>query len=603
MKNKKKKTPYIIITIAACCLWALVIGGIFVLGVPDKVNAARVGRQIDLGNKYLAEADYDKAEVKFSKALKISPKSSKAATGMAKVYNKKKQPEKAVKYLKKASANVTDGQDAKEIQQITAETEKQLTAQNTNVYANDLSKINNIVNNIIIQTMPVAVVTNIPTETPTPKPKDKNKDRKVDDGNENGEANLGRITEPPTPTPETHTAKVTIEPVPITWAPRPDDPTPTITSDPGDDPVVTIEPGDDTDITPTPSSEDESDTSEESGEQEITEVTVTPEPDDDSDTSSDQDAGETPDIEGTTDTEETPEQGEDSDSTNGAGDQEVDGIPPATGDDEKDTEADQSDATEESAENTDTEENAESSTGDPLEDYVNNNLSKELPLVNWNDTQAAFTYGETSAPAVTGRLAETREDLDGDGSEELLVVEVKSGTLGFRIYKEENGTVELKTSKMAATGMETPLESISYGNTQECFLVNYEGKWEIGFAAYCYGYDSGEQTPGAVTAVEVYQVETDDSVTLCASGKVINGQGQEGLASSLAPAGLTGSWNSSSTETLQSMGYGENPVQDLSGAPDPIGDGISDAEKDCTDLAVLTMNMPAGSGTLTLKNK
>ena len=87
----------------------MVIVMIVVLGVPDKVNAARVGKQIDLGNKYLAEANYDKAEVKFAKALKISPKSSKAATGMAKVYNKEKQPEKAVKYLRKASANVTVG--------------------------------------------------------------------------------------------------------------------------------------------------------------------------------------------------------------------------------------------------------------------------------------------------------------------------------------------------------------------------------------------------------------------------------------------------------------------------------------------------------------
>lgn len=551
MKNKKKKTPYIIITVAACCLWALVIGGIFVLGVPDKVNAARTGRQIDLGNKYLAEADYDKAEVKFSKALKISPKSSEAATGMAKVCNKKKQPEKAVKYLKKASANVTDGQNAKEIQQTTVETEEQLIVQNINIYNDDLSKINNIVNNIIVQTMPVAVVTNIPTETPTPKPKDKNKDRKVDNGNEDGGANIGRITEPPTPTPEAHNVKVTVEPVPITWAPEPVDP----------------------------------------------DITITPVPGDDSDTSPDQDTGEIPNI------TVIPEPGEEHGNTDGAGDQEVGGIPPAAADDEKDTGMNQSDDTQESAENTDTTENAESSTGDPLEDYVNNNLSKELPSVNWNDTQAAFTYGETSAAAVTGRLAETREDVDGDGAEELLVVEVKSGTLGFRIYKEENGTIELKTSKMAATGMETPLESMSYGNTQECFLVNYEGKWEIGFAAYCYGYDSGEQIPGAVTAVEVYQVGTDDSVTLCASGTVTNGQGQESLASGLGPAGLTGSWNSSNAETLQSLGYGENPVQDLSGAPDPIGNGISEAEKGCTDLAVLTMHMPAGSGTLTLKNK
>lgn len=48
MKKKKNKAPYIIIMAAAGVLWALVIVMIVVLGVPDKVNAARVGKQIDL---------------------------------------------------------------------------------------------------------------------------------------------------------------------------------------------------------------------------------------------------------------------------------------------------------------------------------------------------------------------------------------------------------------------------------------------------------------------------------------------------------------------------------------------------------------------------
>ena len=42
MKKKKNKAPYIIIMAAAGVLWALVIVMIVVLGVPDKVNAARV---------------------------------------------------------------------------------------------------------------------------------------------------------------------------------------------------------------------------------------------------------------------------------------------------------------------------------------------------------------------------------------------------------------------------------------------------------------------------------------------------------------------------------------------------------------------------------
>lgn len=97
MKNRKKF--YIIVPAVAVLLCVAVIAAAMILGVPDKVSAAQAGKQIDLGNKYLAAADYDKAEVTFAKALKISPKSVKAATGMAKVYNKKKQPEKAVEYL------------------------------------------------------------------------------------------------------------------------------------------------------------------------------------------------------------------------------------------------------------------------------------------------------------------------------------------------------------------------------------------------------------------------------------------------------------------------------------------------------------------------
>lgn len=556
MKKKKNKAPYIIIMAAAGVLWALVIVMIVVLGVPDKVNAARVGKQIDLGNKYLAEANYDKAEVKFAKALKISPKSSKAATGMAKVYNKKKQPEKAVKYLRKASANVTDGEEAREIQLASKETRSQLAVQNKTTYNLELNQIDQTVNTVINHTdNTVIVVKKDPTVTPTPEEKgDPGRDR----GGDDGDVHIGKVTISPAPGvtgDPTVTAEPTITEEPIVQI-----------IDPTGEPIITGEPNPTEDPSEEPT------------------VTETPETGDDA--------------------EETSDPGEDTDTGDNAGDTEVDGIPVAREDGEDTTE------TGETTENGEDPETGESSgtdetpsgTGDLLEDYVNNTLAKELPSVSWADTQIPFIYGETSASTLTGRLAETRGDLDGDGEEELLVVEVKSGSLGFRIYKEENGTVELKTSQMTSTGMKTPMESLSYGNTQDCFLMNYQGKVEIGFATWCYGYDSGEETPEAVTAVEVYQVEADDSVTLCASGSVTNGQGQDSLAASLQPSGLTGGWNSSNAEALQARGYAENPYQDLSDIPDPLGDGLSGAEG-CTDLAVLTVKMPAGSGTLTAKSK
>ena len=91
-----------------------------------KVNAARVSKQLELGNKYLSSAEYDKAEVAFNKSLRIDPKSVEAATGMAKVYNEKEQPEDAVKYLKKAADNITTPEQAQELQKVLSDTKQQI---------------------------------------------------------------------------------------------------------------------------------------------------------------------------------------------------------------------------------------------------------------------------------------------------------------------------------------------------------------------------------------------------------------------------------------------------------------------------------------------
>ena len=107
--------------------------------------------------------------------------------------------------------------------------------------------------------------------------------------------------------------------------------------------------------------------------------------------------------------------------------------------------------------------------------------------------------------------------------------------------------------------METAVESVSYGSTQTCFLMNNNGTYEVGLASYCYGYDVGEETPAVRTYAEVYSVAGDGSVSLCASGSVQNGEGQDGFSASLVPAGMSGSWNSSNAETLQSMGYADDP--------------------------------------------
>lgn len=643
MKNRKKF--YIIVPAVAVLLCVAVIAAAMILGVPDKVSAAQAGKQIDLGNKYLAAADYDKAEVTFAKALKISPKSVKAATGMAKVYNKKKQPEKAVEYLKKASENLTDGEevkedtqeDAKELQKAVTETKEQIVAQgetgsqeqnaenNTKSSSRDssnqaitvdLTKIEKIVNGTLGRLKTVAIAKNDTPNEENTEEADTDISGKNSEGLDSGSVSKGTVSKNKSKK-ATATPEPTESPV-IIIEPEEDSNTPdiTVTGEPDKDPEITVTP----EITATP------------------EVTVTPE------------IPEDPDGAGNRVVDGIPIAKEDEEP---APDHEEEGvvsypeISPIGGDEESEwelieegdqsaEEADSSYATYDGTEtvetedpssdssdiytedpgtetedmpdteeisNTDTEDTTASDPESILENYVEDTLSKETPSVSWKDTQIPFTYGESSASALTGRLAVILEDLDGDGTKELLAVEAKDGDLAFNIYKAEDGTAELKASQTVTTGMQPPLSDISYGNTQECFLVNNSGKWEIGFVTYCYGFDSGDGTPAARTEVEVFDVESDITVKLCASGSVENGQGQENLALDLEAAGLTGSWNSSNAESLQSIGYAENPVQDLSGVPDPVGEGISTKEKECKDLAVMTVKMAAGSGILTVKSK
>lgn len=643
MKNRKKF--YIIVPAVAVLLCVAVIAAAMILGVPDKVSAAQAGKQIDLGNKYLAAADYDKAEVTFAKALKISPKSVKAATGMAKVYNKKKQPEKAVEYLKKASENLTDGEeakedtkeDAKELQKAVTEIKEQIVAQeetgsreqnaenntkssrgdsSNHAMTVDLTKIEEIVNGTLGRLKSVAIAKNDTPNEENTEEADTDISGKNSEGLDSGSVSKGTASKNKSKK-ATATPEPTESPV-IIVEPEEDSNTPdiTVTGEPDKDPEITVTP----EITATP------------------EVTVTPE------------IPEDPDGAGNKVVDGIPIAKEDEES---APDHEEEGvvsypeISPIGGDEESEwelieegdqsaEEADSSYATYDGTEtvetedpssdssdiytedpgtetedmpdteeisNTDTEDTTASDPESILENYVEDTLSKETPSVSWKDTQIPFTYGESSASALTGRLAVILEDLDGDGTKELLEVEAKDGDLAFNIYKAEDGTAELKASQTVTTGMQTPLSDISYGNTQECFLVNNSGKWEIGFVTYCYGFDSGEGTPAARTEVEVFDVESDTTVKLCASGSVENGQGQENLASNLETTGLTGSWNSINAESLQSIGYAENPAQDLSGVPDPVGEGISTKEKECKDLAVMTVRMAAGSGILTVKSK
>ena len=57
----------------------------------------------------------------------------------------------------------------------------------------------------------------------------------------------------------------------------------------------------------------------------------------------------------------------------------------------------------------------------------------------------------------------------------------------------------------------------------------------------------------------------------------------------------------SNAETLQSMGYAENPYQDATGVPDPLSGGIASVETGAEDLIIVKAEMSAESGVLNVR--
>ena len=501
MKDKKKNSGlkiYIVVPaiVGILCVASIVIA--IVMGAPEKVNAARVSKQLELGNKYLSSAEYDKAEVAFNKSLRIDPKSVEAATGMAKVYNEKEQPEDAVKYLKKAADNITTPEQAQELQKVLSDTKQQI--------GNSTGDINNNTNykwnfgdiEAIIDERIREIIRKRGMVTPTPTPTGSGDDIPGPDSGNDGGSN-GQAA--PDPTDDPTAPSVTPDPTVPSVTPEPENPT---------DPPVTPEPYDPTEPSVTPEPENPTDPPVTSEPENLTDPSVTQEPYDPSE----------PSV--------TPEE--------------------------------------------------------ILNNYEINVLPSEVPQGGFIGTSISYTYGDESSAAnvMTGRLAEKQQDLDGDGIPELLVVEITA-------------------SQTISTGIGKAVQSVSYGNTQVCFLMNNNGIYEIGFASYCYGYDAGDGTPAVRTNVEVYSVAVDGSVSACASGSVQNGQGQDGFSGSLVPAGMNGSWNSSNAETLQSMGYAENPYQDALGVPNPLSGGIASGENGAEDLIIVNAEMSAESGMLNVR--
>ena len=88
-------------------LVTVIIIVVVVFAVPKAAYAKKVREQLDLGEKYLSEMDYESAVVAFKTAIIIDPKVEDAYLGLADAYLEMGEPEKAVEILESAEKELT----------------------------------------------------------------------------------------------------------------------------------------------------------------------------------------------------------------------------------------------------------------------------------------------------------------------------------------------------------------------------------------------------------------------------------------------------------------------------------------------------------------
>lgn len=238
-----------------CIFWVVILG---IILVPKQTVASKLQEKLDLGNNYLEKADYVKAKAAFQEALSIDEKSPEADLGMADVYTAQKEPDQALKYLKKASTDLEAASQNKNPVNIPRDPDqfksryKQLCKDNSDYFdhSGDSDKSNELDDLWkYIHDFDIPIITNTPTPkpkkkvTPTTKPKKKvtpTPNDGLDDGGASGAGDT--VTKTPTPGDTvTPTPEDTITPTPVegTITPTPEDtitPTPTEAAEPEPDP-------------------------------------------------------------------------------------------------------------------------------------------------------------------------------------------------------------------------------------------------------------------------------------------------------------------------------------------------------------------------------
>lgn len=121
MKGMKNKRKIIKVTIAAVVALVMVIAG---YAVYKNSDAVRVREQLDLGEKYLAELDYDQAIVACEIVIEIEPMNVGAYLGLADAYIGKGDYESAALALQKGYDLTKDEAIKNKLDEVNVEVEK-----------------------------------------------------------------------------------------------------------------------------------------------------------------------------------------------------------------------------------------------------------------------------------------------------------------------------------------------------------------------------------------------------------------------------------------------------------------------------------------------
>ena len=110
MESKRKMNKKLLVGVAIIA--ALIVVATFSVFAPKVIEAKRIEKQLNLGEKYLTELNYEQAEAAYLAVIEIDPRNVDAYLGLAEVYIAQGEYEKAEEILKSALEKL--GEDAED---------------------------------------------------------------------------------------------------------------------------------------------------------------------------------------------------------------------------------------------------------------------------------------------------------------------------------------------------------------------------------------------------------------------------------------------------------------------------------------------------------